>query len=179
VPISVDLLDPVAGQDQQLVDALVGLVNAVYAVAEDGLWEDGRCRTDTDEMRALIEAGEIVVARSADGTLVGTVRVHDVGRDAAELGILAAAPAVRGTGVGRTLIEFVEQRSRDRGRLAMQLELLVPRDWSHPTKDFLHDWYGRRGYRLVRTTTLDESYPHLTPSLATPCLLEIHRKVLR
>jgi GNAT superfamily N-acetyltransferase len=179
MPISVDLLDPTVGQDEQYVEALVGLVNAVYAVAEDGLWEDGRCRTDTDEVQLLIEAGEIVVARSADGTLAGIVRVHDVGRDAAEFGMLATAPAFRGTGVGRALIEFVEQRSREQGREAMQLELLVPRDWSHPTKEFLHGWYGRRGYRLLRTTTLDESYPHLTPSLVTPCLLEIHRKALR
>ena len=179
MPISVDLLDPTAGEDLQYVEALVGLVNDVYAVAEDGLWEDGRYRTDIAEVRSLIEAGEIVVARSEDGTLAGTVRVHDIGQDAAELGMLAAAPSVRGTGVGRALIEFVEQRSREQGRRAMQLELLVPRDWSHPTKEFLHGWYGRRGYRLVRTTTLDESYPHLAPSLVTPCVLETHRKDLR
>ena len=177
--ISVDLLDPIVGQDQQYVEELVALVNDVYAVAEDGLWEDGRCRIDTDEMRTLIEAGEIVVARSADDALAGTIRVHDVGRDAAEFGLLVAAPGVRGRRVGRALVEFAEQRSRERGRQAMQLELLVPRDWSHPTKDFLHDWYGQQGYRLVRTTTLDESYPQLTPHLATPCLLEIHRKDLR
>jgi hypothetical protein len=28
----------------------------------------------------------------------------------------------------------------------MQLELLVPRDWRHPSKEFLKSWYGRRGY---------------------------------
>jgi len=39
-------------------------------------------------------------------------------------------------------------------------------------------WYGHRGYRLSRTTTLDEAYPHLTPLLATPCDLEIHAKPL-
>jgi hypothetical protein len=61
----------------------------------------------------------------------------------------------------------------------MQLELLVPRHWRHPTKAFLAAWYGRRGYRLVRTTAFDESYPHLAPLLATPCDLQVHQKELR
>jgi hypothetical protein len=51
----------------------------------------------------------------------------------------------------------------------MQLELLVPRDWSHPTKEFTRDWYTRMGYRVVRTGRFDEDYPHLVPHLATPC----------
>ena len=55
----------------------------------------------------------------------------------------------------------------------------MPREWSHPGKEFLTSWYGRRGYRLVGTTTLDGAYPHLAPLLATPCDLQIHRKALR
>ena len=56
--------------------------------------------------------------------------------------------------------------------------MLVPREWSHPSKEFLRAWYGRRGYRLVRTGLLDEAYPHLAPLLATPCDFEIHHKPL-
>ena len=40
--------------------------------------------------------------------------------------MLVAAPDQRGTGVGRALIDFAEQHSRERGRRAMQLELLAP-----------------------------------------------------
>ncbi len=92
--------------------------------------------------------------------------------------MLAAAPEQRGVGVGRALLDFAEERSRQRGRRAMQLELLVPRGWRHPSKEYLRSWYGHRGYRLSRTTTLDEAYPHLAPLLATPCELEIHAKPL-
>jgi len=93
--------------------------------------------------------------------------------------MLAAAPAHRGAGVGRALLAFAERHSRGRGRTLMQLELLVPRQWRHPSKEeFLRAWYGRLGYRLVRTTTLDEDYPHLAPLLATACDLEIHEKPL-
>ena len=60
----------------------------------------------------------------------------------------------------------------------MQLELLVPRAWSHPAKVFLDDWYTRIGYRPVRTGTVQESYPHLAPLLATPCDLVVYHKPL-
>ena len=56
---------------------------------------------------------------------------------------------------------------------------LVPLEWRHPSKEFLTAWYGRRGYRLVATSSVERAYPHLAPFLATPCELQIHRKSLR
>jgi GNAT superfamily N-acetyltransferase len=107
------------------------------------------------------------------------VRVHDVSGDTSEFGMLVAAHEHRGTGVGRALVDFAERESRERGRRAMQLELLVPRAWSHPTKEFLKAWYGRIGYRIIRTGSIEDAYPHLAPLLVTPCDLEIHGKALR
>jgi hypothetical protein len=92
--------------------------------------------------------------------------------------MLAAAPDRRGTGLGRTLVAFAESDSLVSGRGTMQLELLVPRTWRHPSKDFLADWYARLGYVITRTGTIDESYPHLAPLLATPCDFIIYRKDL-
>ena len=60
----------------------------------------------------------------------------------------------------------------------MQLELLVPTSWQHPSKQFLHDWYSRIGYRVVTTSTLGELYPELEPLLATSCDLVVYRKSL-
>jgi GNAT superfamily N-acetyltransferase len=176
--LTVDQLDPAAA-DASVVDALCDLVNDVYAVAEAGMWRDGATRTTTDELRELIAAGEIIVARTRDGRIVGSVRFHDVAADTSEFGILVSALDQRNAGIGRALLDEVERRSRARGLAAVQLELLVPREWSHPSKEFLTAWYGRRGYRLVRTTTIDGAYPHLAPLLATPCDLQIHRKELR
>jgi GNAT superfamily N-acetyltransferase len=96
------------------------------------------------------------------------------GRDAE----LVADPDARGTGIGRALLDFAEDQSRDSGMRAIQLELLVPREWQHPSKEFLKSWYGRRGDQLVRTISLDDTHPHLAPLLATPCNLEVHEKPL-
>jgi GNAT superfamily N-acetyltransferase len=164
--------------DPRLIDQLARLINDVYRTAESGLWRDGMMRMTPAELTELIAAGEIVVAMQND-RIAGCVRVHDVADDASEFGPLVAAPDQRGAGVGRALLDFAEERSRERGLRAMRLELLLPRTWRHPSKEFLKSWYGRRGYRLVRTGTMDDAYPHLAPLLATECDLAVYEKPLR
>ena len=172
------LLDPSDSHDPRLVDQLTRLVNDVYAVAESGLWREGFTRTTASEIAELIERGEIVVATRGD-RIAGIVWIHDVAGDASEFGMLAADPDQRGFGIGSALLDFAEGQGRGRGLRAMQLELLDPRDWVHESKEFLKAWYGRRGYRLTRTVTIDEAHPHLAPLLATPCTVTVHEKPLR
>lgn len=159
------------------VAEVTDLVNRVYAVAEEGLWRDGAARTTPAETEAYIRGGEIAVAR-LDGRIVGSVRIQQLGGGVGEFGMLTADPDHRGVGIGRRLVEYAEQRSRGHGFDTMQLELLVPKTWTHPVKQFLHDWYTRIGYRVFRTGSLDEQYPALAPQLATPCDYVIYRKKL-
>jgi GNAT superfamily N-acetyltransferase len=176
--IDIELLEARDADDAALVGRLAELVNEVYATAERGLWRDEATRTTAYEIAELIRAGQIAVA-SEHGQIVGCLRLHDVSEDTSEFGLLVAAPDRRGIGVGRALVDFAERHSRERGLRAIQLELLVPRTWSHPSKEFLKAWYGRLGYRLVRTGNVDAAYPQLAPLLATPCDLEVHEKLLR
>ena len=175
--VAVRLLDPAAGGDAGLVEQLSELINGVYATAEHGLWRDGATRTTPSELAGLIEAREIAVA-TVGGRLVGAVRVQAISDATGEFGMLVADPEYRGIGVGRALIAFAERHSRDRGLRAMQLELLVPRTWRHPSKVFLDDWYRRIGYRVIRTISLDDMYAELSPLLATPCELVVYEKPL-
>jgi GNAT superfamily N-acetyltransferase len=177
VSVEISFLAPADADDTALVTAVAGLINDIYAEAESGMWIDGAARTSVDEVRQLTRAGEIVVARS-DGELIGCVRAQRLGDGLSEFGMLAAAHSVRGTGVGRGLIEFVEHWSRGEGRPTMQLEVLKPREWSHPSKEFLTAWYPRLGYRVVRTGSIDEAYRELAPLLATPCDFVIYHKDL-
>lgn len=174
---AVELLEPEAADDARLTERLARLVNDVYAVAEAGLWRDGADRTTTAEIAGLVRAGEIAVA-TRDGEIAGAVRVHDVADDVSEFGMLVADPAQRGTGVGRALVEFAEERSRARGMRAMQLELLLPRTGTHPSKELLRDWYGRIGYRRIGTGSIEDTHPQLAPLLATPCDLAVFEKPL-
>jgi GNAT superfamily N-acetyltransferase len=171
-------VEPAASADDAaIVTAIADLINSVYLIAEAGLWVDGARRTNAAEIAELIRVQELVTARIGED-LAGVVRVHALDGGTAEFGMLAADPARRSVGVGRALVAFAEAWAVDRGFTSMQLELLVPTSWQHPSKQFLQDWYSRIGYREVKTGTLGEFYPELEPLLATPCELVVSRKVL-
>jgi len=172
------VLGAAAGRDAGLVDHLTGLINVVYAAAELGLWRRGATRTPARELAELIRTGQIAVA-TREGNILGSVRIHDVADDASEFGMLVADPNHRGSRVGRALVDFAERRSRERGLRAIQLDLLVPRAWFHPNKEFLKSRYRRRGDRIIRTASTDAAYPHLAPPLATLWDLEVYEKPLQ
>jgi GNAT superfamily N-acetyltransferase len=176
-PIEIQLLPTTASADETVMRRITDLINQVYAVAEEGLWVAGAARTTMGEVADLTRIGELAVA-GLDGRIVGCVRVRRLDGGKGEFGMLAADPAHRGAGIGRELVDFAEQQSRQHGLTAMQLELLVPRNWSHPAKEFLTAWYTRMGYRVLRATTIDETYPALAPLLATTCDFLIYHKDL-
>jgi len=173
--MEIELLPPSAGA--AVIARITALVNQVYAESDKGLWRGSIDRTSVDEVAGFVRAGEIAVAL-VDGDLAGSVRLRRLDAATGEFGLLAADPARRGLGIGRELVAFAERASRDAGCREMQLELLVPRGWTHPAKQFLAEWYDRLGYRVTRRADLAEDYPHLAPSLATPCDFLSYRKEL-
>lgn len=168
---------PEAATDADLAATIADLVNRVYDEAEAGLWRPGAERTTPAEVARLIAAGEIVTARSGE-RVVGSVRLQSLDPETAEFGMLAADPELRGLGIGRELVAHVEVLATERGARTMQLELLAPTAWTHPSKEFLRTWYERIGYRVVRAGHLAELYPDLAPLLATECDLLVFHKPL-
>ena len=162
-------------------ESLATLINQVYAVAEDGMWQeiDGHPmpRTTTAEVHSLLSQQHLLLARMGD-ELVGCVCVKMLSPLIAEFGLLVAHPERRGEGIGRRLVVAAEKHGRDCGARWMQLELLTPKDWTHPVKEFLHRWYTRIGYVPVRTESFADSYGHLAGQLATPCNFTVYHKGL-
>lgn len=175
--VVVDRLPPESAANSALMGTLSAMVNEVYAEAERGLWRDGADRTSATELAELTAAGRIVVA-SVDDEVIGCVRVDRLANDLGEFGMLAADPRRRGAGIGRELVRFAERTSLAEGCARMQLELLVPREWKHPTKEFLAAWYGRLGYRLTHVGEAAEYLPELAPLLATTCDFRLYHKDL-
>ena len=173
----IDLVEKERSADEQFVAELTDLVNEVYAAAEKGIWIEGTDRTSPAEIAAMIEAGQLVVARDGDA-VIGAMRLQRLPTGEGEFGMLVARPERRGAGIGRDLIAYAEDWARSRGLPAMQLELLFPSGWTHPVKQLLHDWYQRLGYRVVRHGDLGEDYPDLIPRLATECDFLVFHKAL-
>jgi GNAT superfamily N-acetyltransferase len=174
---AIEFLPTASAADVAVVATITRLVNSVYSTGESGLWIEGALRTTEAEIADIIRGGELAVAVS-EGAIVGSVRIQRLDATTGEFGMLAADPDRRGLGIGRELVAFAEGWARREKLASMQLEVLKPRTWTHPSKVFLTQWYERIGYRHIRTGALEESYPALAPLLATPCDFAVYRKDL-
>jgi ribosomal protein S18 acetylase RimI-like enzyme len=173
--VEVERPAPDAALDGALVETLTRIVNRAYAVGEAGLWIEGTTRTRPGEIAQAIRSEGMLVA-TVDGAIVGCAYVRPLDADAADLGLISVAPEQWGGGAGRELVRSAEELMRSRGLTTMQLELLVPKQGTHPEKERLRAWYTRLGYRVVGSAPFEDVAPHLAPQLAVPCEFLIFRK---
>jgi len=106
------------------------------------------------------------------------VNVNLLDESVAEFGMLVADPDHRALGIGSMLVNAAEEWARSLNRRTMRLELLTPRSWSHPSKEFLKAWYTRLGYVPQFTEPLEKTHPELIGELATECDFTIWHKPL-
>ena len=150
------------------VQRLSDLINEVYDDAESGMWKRKGTRTNPAEVERLLRARALILAE-VDGVVVGSVNVNLLGDGVGEFGMLVTAHECRGQGTGSALIEHAERWAREHACHTMRLEVLSPRNWIHPSKEFLRQWYARIGYVPRTTEPFESMHPELVPELATEC----------
>ncbi|MCS5714619.1 GNAT family N-acetyltransferase [Herbiconiux sp. CPCC 205716] len=175
--LSISRPDPAEAANARFVDRLVTIVNAAYAIGEQGMWTRGTVRVTADELRGLLRASELLVATVGERP-VGCLHVHRLDDAVWGFGMLAAEPHAQGTGIGRGLVTAAERIAREAGATEMQLELLVPTGHRQESKVRLAEWYGRAGYRKVASRSFADDYPELAAPLAVPCDYQLWRKPL-
>ena len=105
---------------------------------------------DPDSMSA--PTGCFLVA-TIDGRAVGCGGFKMSGDDAAEIKRMWVSPAVRGQGIGRRLLEALEEHAREAGCRVARLD-------TNETLHEAHRLYRRAGYREIPRFN-DEPYAHL------------------
>jgi GNAT superfamily N-acetyltransferase len=159
------------------IKRLSDLINEVYDDAESGMWKRKGTRTNPAEVERFLRAQALILAE-IDGLLVGSVNVNLMSDGVGEFGMLVADLNHRGKGIGSALVDRAENWARDMACHTMRLELLTPRSWTHPSKEFLKQWYSRIGYKLQATESFEILYPDLVPELATECDFTVWHKPL-
>jgi GNAT superfamily N-acetyltransferase len=155
------------------IKQLAALINEVYDDAESGMWKRPGMRTNPGEVERLLRNQALILAE-IDGMLVGAVNVNLMNDGIGEFGMLVADRNYRGKGIGSALVAHAEHWARDMACHTMRLELLTPRNWTHPSKEFLKQWYSRIGYQPQAT----EPFEILHPELATECDFTVWHKSL-
>ncbi|KAM0278865.1 hypothetical protein ACHAQH_004943 [Verticillium albo-atrum] len=163
----------------EFVNGIVDVVNQAYAETEGDIFVPGYKRTTANEVAGLIRAGRLVVAtQGSAGEPVGCVSLKAMSPTRTSFAMLALMPNYRGSGLGKKLVQFVEEHSRSQGCTVMQVELLVPTTFEHPFKKRLDAWYSKMGYQLAKVGQFDQDYPDLAPLLAGPADYKISEKPL-
>lgn len=118
------------------VPAIVSLVNRAFEVELFFLNGD---RTSVENVTEMMAKGVYLLGES-DGLLLGCVYFEKRG-DRAYFGMLSVEPALKGSGLGRLLIETVEDHARKQGCLAMDITVVNLRTELPP-------YYRRFGYEI-------------------------------
>lgn len=159
------------------VRKLSDLINAVYDDAESGMWKRKGTRTTPDQVERLLKEKGLILAE-LDGVIVGCVNVNLMNGSVGEFGMLVSDPNLRGKGVGSALVNAAEDWAKQMKCSTMRLELLTPRRWKHPSKEFLKKWYRRIGYEPQITESFEKLHPEKVAELATECDFTVWHKRL-
>ncbi|KAK4206567.1 hypothetical protein QBC37DRAFT_434743 [Rhypophila decipiens] len=191
VKVQVGIADPSLSQNDTLVNQLVELINAVYTVAEEGIFNDVYRRTTPSDLKNLIQTSELALAwiysdpnapsqyDSPTSRIIGCARVQSLSPTHGVFGMLVCDPNHRGSGAGKKLVEFSEEHCKNvLGKTVMQCELLVSTEFEHSFKVRMHSWYERMGYKVVRKGDFGGEYPHLKPCLVADVEFRVYEKPL-
>ncbi|MBO0724942.1 MAG: GNAT family N-acetyltransferase [Blastocatellia bacterium] len=159
------------------IKRLSDLINEVYDEAESGMWKRKGARTNPAEIERLLRAQALILAE-IDGAIVGSVNINLMRDGIGEFGMLVADLNHRGKGIGSALVDRAESWARGMACRTMRLELLTPRNWTHPSKEFLKKWYSRMGYKPQAIESFEILHPELVPALATECDFTVWLKSL-
>lgn len=142
------------------LNQITTLINKVYNAAEGEIWTSARQRITPTETSDLIDRGQIYCAYTTISTkLIGSVRFQTLSPTRGEFGMLAVDPSAQRSGVGRRMVDFVEDLASGMGMDVMELGVVVPVQGVLESKVFLMEWYRRLGYREVKRVSFDESLP--------------------
>ena len=156
---------------------LVQMINEVYIESEGNIWKDEHQRITPERLNEIIELKELLLAFH-DNEICGCIHLEPIDSTAYKFKMLVANPKFKGKGVGSILVNYAEQEAVRLGAKTMQLELLVPTDFEHSDKVFLHNWYSRIGYEKIAEHDVDFVHAGLSKLLKTGCVAKVYQKNL-
>lgn len=166
-----------SSNDNINITALVNMINAVYRKSEHNIWIAEYNRISEALLREIINQQQLLVAQLKN-EIIGCIHLEPIDLELYKFKMLAVIPNHKGTGLGSKLVKFAEHTAKSKGVKTMQLELLVPTDFIHPDKVFLHNWYTKIGYKEMATYDVDYVHDGISQFLKTDCKAIVYQKPL-
>ena len=156
---------------------LYGIIIKAYADTEDQLWGKNYVRVSQADFREYIAKDQVLVAYLED-EVVGGLRYYETEPGIFSFGLFGADFSKSRLGIGRALIERVEEEAGKKGASKIRIQILVPRNFELPVKTILAAWYQRLGYVYTHTTHFEVEFPDHARGIIVPCNFDYYCKVL-
>ncbi|UKN02307.1 GNAT family N-acetyltransferase [Paracrocinitomix mangrovi] len=158
---------------------LYDIIIHAYRETESEIWGENYVRVSEQEFGACIDRDEILVA-FLDGKVVGGIRYFHLRDKTWTFSLLGADFNQKGKGIGRALIDAVEEKVKEKGGDRIHIEVLRAEDIDVESKNILSNWYQRLGYDLVKTIDVFEVYDDADKwnKLANPSVFDCYLKAL-
>jgi GNAT superfamily N-acetyltransferase len=138
------LLTESDAQNLDLIRVLVFNVNKNYSETEKEFWEDGVLRTNIEDFQKEIKEKQ-VAAYFEEGKIVGSIN-FEIKEEHAKFSILSVNLGAHGKGVGNALFDFMVDELKKDNIEFLHLELLLPRHYESDYKNFVYNWYVKKGF---------------------------------
>lgn len=156
---------------------LYDIIIKAYADTESEMWGENYVRVSEKLFNHFIEKDEILVA-FLNNEVVGGLRYYEAEKDVFSFGLFGADFSKSGMGIGRALIERVEEEVLKKGAKKIKIEILRPQKFEIPIKVILADWYQRLGYKYSHSIDFEIEYPDRAQGILAPCNFDYYLKEL-
>lgn len=146
-----------------------------YARTEIEIWGENYLRMPQSEYDSIIDDGKIMAA-VLEGKIVGSIYSYNLDQETSTFSLLAVHRDFGGRGIGRKLIEVVEEKARLTGAKYMNIEILRPRDFNVPLKDRLRTWYEGMDYVYTHDQNFQDRRPDRAKYLKVPSVFDCYQK---
>lgn len=162
--------------DEQF-ERLYQIALIAYRDTEEEIWGKNYVRIYPEEYRKLYNANQLFIAFD-NREIVGAIYHCERSEDTYCFGLLVVDFAVNGKGIGRKLVERVEEEASRLGYRKIQIEILRPNDIPVPMKVRIADWYQRMGYVWVRTADFADYDAEKAKRMVNPSEFDVYEKEL-
>ena len=139
------------------LDQLYDIIVKAYATTEKEIWGENYVRIDRETFDLYVQQDQVLVA-FIEGRVVGGIRYFHLRDNTWSFSLLGADFGFKGKGIGRALIEAVEDQVKLKGGGRVHIEVLRATNVDIESKKILDAWYKKMGYDLVKTVDVFEVY---------------------
>ncbi|MCH2223387.1 MAG: GNAT family N-acetyltransferase [Crocinitomicaceae bacterium] len=156
---------------------LYEIMRDAYASTEEEIWGKNYIRMSKSEYFQLLDEDQVLIAKW-NNEIAGCIYYYQKDEKSFGFGLLGTHMDFTKRGIGKSLIQAVEDLAKKAGAQFMKIEILRVRGVDVPGKIILKKWYETLGYSYTHSEDFAKIKPEKASLLLKPSDFDCYKKVL-